>query len=248
MNEIIILPLHFEIDGLSLNVHPVVFRDETGLSLVDCGYPQFLPQLEEAFRAHGLEMGDLKRLILTHHDHDHMGAARALALKYPQVEILCTAEQEPYITGRKKSLRLEQTEKNIALMDEQGRQAVQGFLQMLRSVEPLPAVTTVLNDGGLLPVCGGVRAVVTAGHMPGHLSLYHQADKTLISGDALVCEEGELLIASPEFVLDTEEAVKSVRLLSELELNRVICYHGGEYKSPRLSEELRAIAEKGYGA
>lgn len=50
--------------------------------------------------------------------------------------------------------------------------------------EPLPGGFDILSDGDELN-CGGrkLRCILTPGHTPGHLCLYHEAGGTLFSGD-----------------------------------------------------------------
>lgn len=45
--------------------------------LADCGYAGFLPFIEDAMQASGLSPEALTGVIVTHHDHDHMGALAA---------------------------------------------------------------------------------------------------------------------------------------------------------------------------
>jgi glyoxylase-like metal-dependent hydrolase (beta-lactamase superfamily II) len=63
--------------------------------------------------------------------------------------------------------------------------------------------------------------------MPGHISLYLKESKTLIAADALVVEGSELEIANPHFTLDLPLAIKSVEKLLNLEIDKIVCYHGG---------------------
>jgi glyoxylase-like metal-dependent hydrolase (beta-lactamase superfamily II) len=46
--------------------------------LVDCGYTDFLPKLEQAANEKGVDFSALTRIIITHHDHDHMGSLAAM--------------------------------------------------------------------------------------------------------------------------------------------------------------------------
>lgn len=48
------------------------------------------------------------------------------------------------------------------------------------------------------------------GHTSGHLSLYLPSVKSVITGDAAVKEENELVIANPPFCLDIEKAEQSL--------------------------------------
>jgi glyoxylase-like metal-dependent hydrolase (beta-lactamase superfamily II) len=65
--------------------------------------------------------------------------------------------------------------------------------------------------------------------MPGHICLYLEESKTLIAGDAVVVENGELCFANPEYTLDISEAKQSIKKLIAYEIDKIVCYHGGEY-------------------
>jgi glyoxylase-like metal-dependent hydrolase (beta-lactamase superfamily II) len=69
--------------------------------------------------------------------------------------------------------------------------------------------------------------ITTPGHMPGHISIYLKETKTLIAGDALVVENGKLMIANPQYTLDMQKAKESIRKLMSYEIDTILCYHGG---------------------
>lgn len=234
MIELITLKLLFEVEEMKLYIHPVVIKNNDDLILIDTGYPKFLPVIEKAFEKHGLDIRNLKQVILTHHDHDHMGAVAELVKKYPYVKVKCSAEQIPYVLGKKKSLRLEQAEKLGADAE---------FIQMIKSVEHLDSALAVTDNE---IICDGVKVIETPGHMIGHISIYIQPMKTLISGDMLVLEGGVLSIADERFVLDKEEEIKSLKKIVNLDIEKIICFHGGEYKSNDLKEDLKKIIARGY--
>lgn len=234
MIELITLPLIFERNEIKLSINPVVIKENDDLTLIDTGYPMFSSVIEKAFEENGLNIKNLKQIILTHHDHDHMGAAKEIVKKYPSVNVKCSKEQLPYVLGKKKSLRLEQAE--IAGADSE-------FMKVLKSVEYLDSAL-VVEDNEI--ICSGVKVVKTPGHMPGHISIYVEPMKTLISGDFLVCKDGVLGIADEKFVLDKEEEINSLKKIINLDIERIICFHGGEYKSNNLREDLKNIILNGY--
>lgn len=245
MNQVIVLPLEFKADGLDFFVYPVILKDENGLYLIDCAYPHFLPVIEDAFQKRGLQMQDIKKIIITHHDHDHMGALHEIVEKYPFIEVLCSKEQAPYIKGEKKSLRLLQIEGAYEAASPLEKEGMKSFIEMIQSVHHISKVN-IIKDDEILPVCGGVKVLLSDGHMPGHISLYLEKNKTLISGDALVLEEGKLCIADKTFVLNKEKEIEAVEKFCNYEIEKIICYHGGEYESKNIKEELKVIAQKGY--
>ncbi|GMQ61971.1 MBL fold metallo-hydrolase [Vallitalea maricola] len=243
MTEIITLRLLFEMGQMRFYIYPVVIKNNDNLIMIDVGYPMSLPAIEKTFDELGLDIHNLSQVILTHHDHDHMGAIKELVTKYPNVEVKCSNNQIPYVLGKKKSLRLEQAEINGESLKGEAKTYNDGFIQMLRSVQYLEHATT-LSDGEI--ISEGVKVIETPGHMPGHISLYIEPEKTLISGDMLISEGGVLGIADKRFVLDEEEEIKSLEKVFNYDIEKIICYHGGEYASDEIKEELRNIINKGY--
>jgi len=228
MNRIVMLDISFNFGGRNEVIYPVVLQDENDLMLIDCGYPNFLPLIEEAAKTKGIHMNTLTKILVTHHDADHMGSLADLKRKYPQVQILSSVEDEPFISGKKESLRLQQAKAIYSTLPEEEKEQARKFEQFLASIEHTE-VDILLKDGDSFPWFGGIEIIATPGHMPGHISVYHKESKTLIAGDAVVVENGELAIANPQYTLDMEEAKKSIQKLLHYEIDQLICYHGGVY-------------------
>ena len=111
MNEdIIMLELSMPAGELAEPIHPVILRDEKGCALIDCGFVGSLPLIEAQLALHGLHGEDIQAILLTHHDHDHMGAAAAFKRKYPRVKVYASSLEAPYISGAQKPWRLRQAE------------------------------------------------------------------------------------------------------------------------------------------
>lgn len=209
-------------------LYPVVLQNKHDVILVDCGYAGFSPLIETAMNAHGLSLQNLTGIIITHHDIDHIGGLHEIKEKYPDIKIYAPEAEEPYISGKAKSLRLIQAENTHALLPENQRPAALQFQEFLKTVRPVE-VDVTFSEGNL-PFLDGVEIIHTPGHMPGHISLYLNHDKTLISADALVYENGELEIANPQYCLDLPQAVASVKKIIQYDVNKIICYHGGLVK------------------
>lgn len=196
--------------------------------LADCGYAGFLPFIEDAMQASGLSPEALTGVIVTHHDHDHMGALAALKAKYPNVTVYAGAVESEYIAGRRKALRLEQAEALQSALPTEQQPAGEAFISMLKGVEPAE-VDVTLRGGDVLDICGGCEVIDTPGHTPGHISLYLPAQGTVVTGDAMVLEQGLPAVANPQFAFDLAAAQASLKRLVDLGAARYICYHGGEY-------------------
>jgi len=78
---------------------------------------------------------------------------------------------------------------------------------------------------------------------PGHLSLYLERPKVLVAGDALTAEGGYLNGSNPPFTLDVGEAARSVRRLAELDVETIVCYHGGVVGEDANGQLRRVVQE-----
>jgi len=209
-------------------IHPVVLQDGVHTILIDCGYTGFLPAIETAMQEDGISCKDLTHVLITHHDHDHMGALSALKKKYPHIQVVAGEYEEPYISGRLKSMRLAQAEAmQLSLPEDQQAFGI-AFCNILKNVEPVP-VDRIVHGGDVLDWVGGCTVLDTPGHTPGHISLYLNDENIMIAGDAAVVENEKLEIANPQFTLDMQAAAKSLKQLLKYGAAEVICYHGGIY-------------------
>ncbi|MGE1054862.1 MBL fold metallo-hydrolase, partial [Bacillus sp. GFa4/2] len=61
-----------------------------------------------------------------------------------------------------------------------------------------------------------------------HISLYFPNLDCVITGDAAVQENRELVIANPNFCLDIEKAKQSLNRIKSFKAAQYYCYHGGK--------------------
>ncbi|WP_162176566.1 MBL fold metallo-hydrolase [Deinococcus frigens] len=75
--------------------------------------------------------------------------------------------------------------------------------------------------------------ILTPGHTPGHLSLYLERMRTLITGDVLVsdavlvADAGQLHGPRAQMTPDMAAAGQSVNRMAELDVQAIVTYHGG---------------------
>lgn len=163
------------------------------------------------------------------HIDDSMGTAAAFKRKYPRVLILASEIEEPYISGKEKSLRVVQAEEMQAILPPEHKAFGEAFMDVLRRVEAIE-VDAVLKDGDQFNWCGQCEIVATPGHTPGHISLYLPSERTVITGDAVALENGTPVIANPQFTLNMQQAKQSLDRLRSIDADKWICYHGGDYR------------------
>jgi glyoxylase-like metal-dependent hydrolase (beta-lactamase superfamily II) len=219
------LPLPADLGGFKAFFNAAAVRYDGGLVLVDVGFPGFLPILEETMASAGLKLADVKKIVVTHCDGDHAGGLKAVVDRYPGIEVLSSAQQAAYLTGKEKQPRIQAAEKRYAAcVTEEEKKAAADDIDRLKGQETVGQVTAV-KDRQILD--GGIEIIEVAGHMPGHVCVYVKADKALITGDALTSDNGKLCPPSEMFTLDMPAAIKSLEKLLAYDIENVLCYHGG---------------------
>ncbi|WP_145147630.1 MBL fold metallo-hydrolase [Paenibacillus xylanexedens] len=186
-------------------IHPVLIWDEEMVVLIDTGFPGQYDDLRIALEKIGVPISQLKAVILTHQDVDHIGCLPEILKECgSQVKIYAHELDKPYIEGQ------------LPLLKD-------GHLEH----PPKGKVDETVTDGQELPFCGGIRVIHTPGHTPGHISLYLMGSKTLIAGDSMYSVDGILGGVHGPTTLDIETARGSLKKYMALDISSVICYHGG---------------------
>lgn len=212
-NGIAHIDIAFDFGGNPRTIHPTLIWDEENVVLVDAGFPGQLPLFREAIEKVGVAFDRLTRIIITHQDRDHIGGLSEIVhAAIQEIEVLAHGAEKPFIQG---------DEIFVKKPNEQ-RGTPPAILPFDRV-----QVTRVVSDGEELPYGGGITVIRTPGHTLGHICLYHNTSKTLISGDALNLVDGKLTGPNPVHTHDLPRAIESLKKLAEYDIERVICYHGG---------------------
>ncbi|NEX80198.1 MBL fold metallo-hydrolase [Bacillus thermocopriae] len=227
--KIIELPIHYEFNGQKDTIYPTLIIMNNELTLVDTGHKNFLPLITNEILKYGYQMEQLKNIIITHYDNDHIGSLYDFKKEYPWVKIIASEKESKYISGEVKSERLAQAEALLENMSAEEIDFGKCFIQQLKSLKHVPVDQTV-RDGDLI-LDDQCRVIATPGHTSGHISLYIPSLNSVITGDAAVKEKAELVVANPQFCLNLEKAEKSLAKLKDLQAKNYYCYHGGKYVS-----------------
>jgi len=206
-------------------LHPTLVYDENEAVLIDTGMPGQWDEIAEAMEELHVPISRLKAVILTHQDVDHIGSLPEVVIAKADIEVLAHRLDRPYIEGEIPLLKT-----NLSVM----KRFIQTMQQehadeMRRLCENLPKapVTRVVEDGEVLPYCGGMEILHTPGHTPGHVSVYLQRSKVLVAGDAMICVHGKIEGPVKRTTPDLASAYSSIRRFTRPDIERVICYHGG---------------------
>ena len=195
--------LHLDFHGNM--IHPILLWDREMAVLIDTGFPGQMEDLRVAIEKLGVSIDQLKVVILTHQDVDHIGSLPEILQECGNhVQVYAHALDKPYIQGE------------IPLLKD-------GHLEN----PPKGKVDDILIDGQELPFCGGIRIIHTPGHTPGHISLYLRQSKTLIAGDSMYSVNGILEGIHEPTTPDMNAARLSLKKYLDLDITSVVCYHGG---------------------
>jgi glyoxylase-like metal-dependent hydrolase (beta-lactamase superfamily II) len=196
--------------------NPYILVDADGLTLIDTGIPRSEKKILAYLSGLGKSGRDLKRIILTHSDFDHVGALAALKEATGARTYASQIEADAISTGRaSRPIR----------MPFAWRRAAFFLLRPFMRARPV-RVDEILTDGMVLPVLGGLRVLDTAGHTPGHISLYAPAAGVLFCGDSIVSDPDGLKRSRPPLTWDQARADDSVRKQNALKPAIVCSGHG----------------------
>ncbi len=95
-HKILRLAITMQFGNTEDTVYPTLLWDKNNVVLIDCSFIGSLHLLESELQRHGVSVQQLTGLVLTHHDHDHMGAAAALKRKNPHIKVYSTVVEEQF--------------------------------------------------------------------------------------------------------------------------------------------------------
>lgn len=238
-NGVEVLKISTEKMGRPGAIFPTLIWDDKNVVLVDTGFPGQLEEIKAAVKEAGVSFEKINKIILTHHDIDHVGCLAELVKELKnKVTVIAHEEEKPYIEGDKVPHKLAKLEENLEVLEED---MISRYDMMKKGFEKSKTkVDEVLKDGEVLQICSGMTAIYTPGHTMGHTCFYLKESKILIAGDLLFVKEGKLSKAPEEINFDAKLTEESLKKLINYDINTVVCYHGGVY-TDNVNESIRKL-------
>jgi glyoxylase-like metal-dependent hydrolase (beta-lactamase superfamily II) len=185
-----------------------VVRGPDGDTLVDPGPVGTAPLLLALDRRGELR---LARVMLTHAHPAHAGSAARVA-RGTGVRVYVHPDDAPFLDGTREPL----------LPSGRRGQLMAALGRVVELCPPVYRLETLPLDG----VLGGLRALPTPGHTPGHVCFWHEEDGVLLSGDALVVEAGEPTLPASSLSHDPPRARTALSVLRDLPFRHLLPGHG----------------------
>ena len=205
----------FTVPGVVAN--PYILVDADGLTVIDTGLPRSEKKILAYVASLGKSARDVKRIILTHSDLDHVGGLAALQ-KATGARTYAGKIEADSIAAGKPSREINPSGFSL-------RRILFTLMRPFFKATPFQ-VDEILTDGQTLPVLGGLRVLDTAGHTPGHISLFAPAVDILFCGDSMVSDEEGLHGSRSGLTWDDAKAKEAVKKQSALGARIVCSGHG----------------------
>jgi glyoxylase-like metal-dependent hydrolase (beta-lactamase superfamily II) len=224
--------------GSASLVNSYLIEDGGAITVVDAGLPGLWTDLLRELDALGKSPADIKALLLTHGDVDHVGFAERLRREH-EVPVYVGAADAAEARG--------EVPKPDAPRDPIRIGPLVGFLwyglthggMRRASVQEV----TPIEGAGMLDVPGAPVVVPLPGHTPGSVAYHVPTVDAIFMGDAMTTRSVVSGVEGPAlgpFTVDPERALASLEAIDGLAATWVLPGHGDAWTGG-LSEALRLI-------
>ena len=202
-----------------------------GLALFDCGPSTCLPRLEAALLERGVELDDVRHLLLSHIHLDHAGAAGVLVREHPELLVHVSEIGAPHLADPS---RLEASARRLY---------GDTFDTLWGELAPVPQENIRIVAARVL----GLDCFPTQGHASHHVS-YLDAAGTLYAGDAAgvrILPERTVLPPTPPPDFDLDVWLETIDEIERRRPERLALIHFGVATEPaaHLDELRRRLVE-----
>lgn len=219
----------YQISG-TVNVF-ILDDGENGITIIDAGMPRSVNKIVDTVKAIGRTVSDVKQILITHADMDHIGSLGPL-VHITQAKVITGDLSKPYIESRQAPPHLPVFMKPFTALITR---------LMISEVE----VDQTVADGDVLPIAGGIHVIATPGHTPDNVSYYWERERVLFAPDLLnMMTKDTLSLTKPIVTWNMQIAKESAKQV--LDLNPAyICVGHGRFievaKEPEQIDNLRKL-------
>jgi glyoxylase-like metal-dependent hydrolase (beta-lactamase superfamily II) len=221
-------------------VNSYLVVDPAGVTIIDAGLPGYWKLLQAELAALGKSLDDVRALVLTHGDSDHIGFAARLQKEAGIAAYIHEADVDRARLVVKKPNSGWGPVKIGPLSRFLWYSARRGGLR----IHPATELQTV-TDNDVLDVPGSPRIIHTPGHTPGSVAIHVAAVDALFVGDAMTTRNVLTGAAGPKpapFTLEPEQAVASLDRIEGIDATWLLPGHGPAWDGG-VPEAVRLIRE-----
>lgn len=225
-----------------VNSYLVVDGDD--VTVIDAGLPGYWRLLEAELASIGKSLDNVRALVLTHGDSDHIGFAARLHREKGIAAYIHEADIDRATLKVKKPNTGWGPVKVGPLAGFLWYSARHGGLR-IRPADGLQAVT----PGQVLDVPGSPRIIHTPGHTPGSVSVHVPSVDAVFLGDAMTTRNVLTGVTGPKpapFTLQPGQAIESLARIEDVDATWVLPGHGPAWDGG-VPEAVRQIREAAAG-
>jgi len=204
-----------------------VLETQDGLALFDCGPTTCIPHLKAGLAERGLDLTDIRHLLLSHIHLDHAGAAGVLVRQHPWLQVHVSEIGAPHLVDPSK---LEASARRLYGTS---------FDALWGELAPVPERNVHVVGDRIL----GLECFPTPGHAWHHVS-YLAADGTLYAGDAAgvrIAPGSFVMPPCPPPEIDLEAWEQTIDEIERRTPGRLALIHFGTFDD--VQEHLAALRE-----
>ena len=204
-----------------------LLETEDGPALFDCGPTTCIRALEDGLAQRGLELTDIRNLLLSHIHLDHAGAAGVLVRRHPALQVHVSEIGAHHLVDPS---RLEASARRLY---------GEAFDELWGELAPIPSENVHVVGSRV----AGLECFPTTGHASHHVS-YFAADGTLYAGDAAgvrLTEAAFVMPPCPPPEFDLEAWERTIQEIERRAPDRLALIHFGLFDD--VQEHLAALRE-----
>ena len=208
-----------------------------GVTVIDAGLAGQWKELTSELAAMGRSLADIRGVVLTHGDSDHIGFAERLRREHGVPVFVHTAD-----AARARGEESTKPEWGGMKLGATTKFLWYALTRNGLRTTPLTEVVAV-NDGDVLDLPGAPRVISMPGHSPGSIAIHVPAADAVFVGDALTTRHVLTGATGPQpapFTDDPVEALASLRRLEGLGVSWVLPGHGTPWNSG-VDEAIRQV-------
>jgi glyoxylase-like metal-dependent hydrolase (beta-lactamase superfamily II) len=212
-------------------VHFFLLEQDGEITLIDAGLSGYRETLEPALAEIGCSIDDVKAIVLTHADPDHVGFAGELQQTHGIPVYIHRADSERTRHGKTKQSEGSPLAMLAMLKHAHTRRVLRHMIANGGAKQSKVPEVIAFDDGDELAVPGRLRAIHTPGHTEGHCVLYAPSEDALFVGDAMnnidiVTGLPGAQVARQFANTSTDQAYESLSRIEELEARTLYFGHG----------------------
>jgi glyoxylase-like metal-dependent hydrolase (beta-lactamase superfamily II) len=222
-----LFPVDLRFGGAERAIGAYLIDSPAGPVLFDCGPATTLPRLKEGLRECGVELGDVRHLLLSHIHLDHAGAAGSIVREHPAVTVWVSEIGAPHLIDPS---RLERSARRLY---------GEAFDDLWGALTPVPEANVRIAAGDAL----GWEVFPSPGHASHHVC--YLADGTLLAGDACgvrIQPSRYVLPVSPPPDVDLEAWHRTIAEIERRAPDRLALIHFGVETG--VADHLRRLGDE----